>query len=258
MNNINNDIHEIDKLITPAEPHPHIQMDSSFLPNTSPGSFHRIPDSIKSPAGHYFSYIRWNNEFNQWKLVRFYTPMDGSCLFHAISNSFFEPYHTEKLHGKHISRSHMISILRKELSQKLNSKISDDPNSPTFYDSLNSGNTAAFAQAVPEFSLSYMQDQLNSSFPIGYGYMEFIGNVLDKDIYILEAIRQDIYVTDELPLTIKGNRRSIVLYYMNGHYELVGIQNNDGSFDTHFSPDHSFIKFLFSRVQEIISQSRII
>lgn len=214
-------------------------------------AFHKVPSSVKSPVGNYFSYINWDGDFRHWKLVRFATPMDGSCLFHAISNSFFEPYHTEVLNGKHVTRVQMVSHLRKELSQKLSTKISDDPNSPTHYDILNGGNTSAFAEAVPEFALNHMQDQLRSTFPIGYGYMEFIGNALNKDIYILEAIRRDIYITDELPLTIKGDRRSVVLYYMNGHYELVGVQKEDGTFDTHFSPEHSLIRFLYNRVKEL-------
>lgn len=218
-----------------------------------PNPFHQMPQAIKSPAANYYCLIKWDGLISQWNLVRFSTPMDGNCLFHAISNSFFEPYHTEQMNGKHVSRTQMVSFLRKELAEKLATKISEEPDSHTHYDTLNGGNTSAFAEAVPEFKLSYMQSQLNSSFPIGYGYMEFIGNALNKDIYILEALRRDIYVTDELSLTIKGNRRSIVLYYMNGHYELVGIHNPDGTFDTHFSPDHSLIRFLYNRVQQIIS-----
>jgi hypothetical protein len=177
--------------------------------------------------------------------------MDGSCLFHAISNSFFAPYHEEMLHGRHVSREKMVAALRRELADKLSSPISEDTNSPIHYDILNGGNTSAFAESVPEFDITYMQKQLDSQTPIGYGYMEFIGNALNKDIYILEAVRHDIYVTDELPLTIKGNRCSIVLYYMNGHYELVGIRKNNETFDTHFNPDHTLIRFLYSRVRQI-------
>lgn len=210
-----------------------------------------LPIGGSGPVGNYYAEIHWNNGFEQWSLVRFSTPMDGSCLFHAISNSFFSPYHSEILHGKHVSRNKMVAALRKELSQKLASKISTDPDAPSYYDILNGGNTSAFAEAVPEFNLDYMQKQLDSNTPIGYGYMEFIGNALNKDIYILEALRHDIYVTDELPLTIKGNRNSIVLYYMNGHYELLGIKNQNGSFDTHFTPNHSFIRFLYNRVRQI-------
>lgn len=221
-------------------------------------TFHPLPKTGKGPVGNYYAEINWGNGFEQWSLVRFSTPMDNSCLFHAISNSFFAPYQTEILKDVHVPRNRMIAGLRKELAQKLAAKISPTPDEngyhPTYYDTLNGGNTSAFADAVPEFKLEYMQNQLESQVPIGYGYMEFIGNALNKDIYILEASRHEIYITDELPLTIKGNRNSIVLYYMNGHYELVGIQNVDGSFDTHFSPNHSLIRFLYDRVCQIVNQ----
>lgn len=222
--------------------------DTEIITSPHPKFPSEIPPHIKSPVGRYFTNISWPNGFEQWRLVRFSTPMDGSCLFHAICNSFFEPYHTQILNGKHISRDSLVSLLRKELSHKLSSRVSDNVDSPTFYQTLNGGNTSTFAKSVPEFSLSYMQDQLQSSSPIGYGYMEFLGNVFSKDIYILEAARRDIYVTDELSLTIKGDRPSIVLYYMTGHYELVGIHNDNGTFDTHFSPNHSLIRFLRDKV----------
>lgn len=220
--------------------------------NVKQSIFKPLPNTGKGPVGNYYAEINWDNGFECWALVRFSTPMDGSCLFHAIANSFFPPYHEEILHNKHIKRATIISTLRKELSQNLALKISNEPNAPTHYDILNGGNTAAFSEAVPEFKLSFMQGQLNSFTPIGYGYMEFIGNALNKDIYILEALRHDIYVTDELPFTIKGNRNSIILYYMNGHYELVGLQTEDGSFDTHFSYNHTLIKFLRNRVRQFV------
>ena len=224
----------------------------TYVPErTRPNAFLPMKNTGKGPVGNFYAEINWGNGFERWHLTRFSTPMDGSCLFHAISNSFFSPYHTETLKGVHVPRHQMVARLRKELSKKLASKINTSDNAPTHYDILSDGNTRVFAEMVPEFKLEYMQEQLKSSVPIGYGYMEFIGNALDKDIYILEASRADIYVTDELSFTIKGNRSSVVLYYMNGHYELVGIKCPDGSFDTHFSPDHTFIRFLYNRVCQI-------
>ena len=220
-------------------------------------SLYKMPSTVKSPTATYYCHINWENSFQNWPLVRFSTPMDNNCLFHSIANSFFEPYHSEKLNGKSMNRKNMVLHLRKELSKKLASKIDEsNPNSPRYYDVLNGGNTSSFAEAVPEFALEYMQNQLESQVPIGYGYMEYIGDVLNKDIYILEAARKDIYKTDELHLTIKGNRRSIILYYMNGHYELVGVHNPNDTFDTHFASDHSLIRFLNSRVQQLITDLR--
>jgi hypothetical protein len=205
--------------------------------------------SLSAPYADYYMSIRWDGGFENWNLVRFGTPKDQHCLFHAIANGYFEPYHTESFNGEYKSREDLIIMMRSELALKLSEPINE---TQTIYDIINNGNTAAFSQAMPEFRMAYMQRQLNSQIPIGYGYMDLIGNSLNKDIYILEALRNDIYVTDELPYTIKGSRPSIVLYYVNGHYELVGIQNPDGTFTTYFDPEHSLIRFLYGRVQEYI------
>lgn len=216
---------------------------------------HRMPADISSPIATYYMDLEWENGYEKFHLVRFSTPADNNCLFHAIANAFFPPYYTENVNGRVMSRSDMVRKLRTELADKLSTPMSGD-SSKTYYEFLNNGNTAAFSSVVPEFSLPYMKHQLENPIPIGYGYMEYLGLIFDKDIYILEGIRQDIYITDELPLTIKGNRNSIVLYYHNGHYELVGLKKPDGSFVTHFSPNHSFIRFLYNRVQKIMQNQR--
>jgi hypothetical protein len=217
-----------------------------------PQTYSQIPGSANVPVSPYFLYLNWSNGYENWPLCRFATAGDGSCLFHGIANAFFVPYRTEILNGKHMLRLKIISNLRKELSEMLSAKMGPYPNSPSYYDKLNNSNTAAFASAVPEFQLEYMKAQLDSSNSIGYGYIEFIGNALNKDIYILEGARRDIYVTDELPYTIRGDRNAIVLYYINGHYELVGLKTGESCFETHFSPSHSFIQFLRERVRTLL------
>lgn len=213
-------------------------------------AFYTLPNNIKGPVGNYYANIEWNNGFEGWNLVRISTPGDGNCLFHAIANSFFPAYHTEKLKGKTMTRDKIISLMRKGLSNRLADKI--DGKSLTYYESLHNGNTASFAKesGLHQYTLSYMQDQLNSSNSIGYGYMEFINNILNKDIYVLDANRNDIYSYDksELLLINKGNRKSVILYYVNdNHYELVALRNGN-EFITHFYPEHSLIEFLYSRV----------
>jgi hypothetical protein len=206
-----------------------------------PNAYYELPVTGKGPVGSYYAHIMWDGPFQQWELVRIATPMDGNCLFHAISNSYFEPYHTEKLGETQVERNKIVSTLRQELSELLDQQ----------YESLSGGNMVEFSQSVSEFALEDMKKQLASTKSIGYGYMEFIGNVLNKDIYILEAARRDLYITNELPYTIKGNRNSIILYYMNDHYELVAVKRGN-EFDTYFEPTHSLIRFLYGRVLEIV------
>ena len=202
------------------------------------------------PVYNYFT--RWN--WNEWDLVRFQTPADDNCLFHAICNSFFQPYHQQLLKGKAISRYDIVMALRRDLAEKL--ETIDSNTGKSYYEGINNGNTSMFSSSVPEFSLATMKSMLQSRVPLGYGYMEFIGNCLNKDIYLIDGEKNDIYVTDELPLTIKGNRKSIILYYSAGHYELVGIDqqsiNKDRPFQTHFDPQHLLIRALYARVCEIL------
>ena len=185
-----------------------------------------------------YEFIDFNRGFENWKLVRLATLQDGSCLFHAIVSAYSINYLKCSLQGNPITHEQIVLKLRKELAVKL----------PLHYNNLNNGATNEFSKSVPEFTLDNMQKTLDSKEYIGYGYIEYIGNLLNKDIYILEDIGADLYKFDNPKLIIKGNRPSIVLYYISEHYETVGILNENGSIDTHFSPNHSFIKFLRSGI----------
>ena len=221
-----------------------------------------LPYYSNGPVGEYYQKINWKNGFEKWELIRVQTPSDGSCLFHAIANSFFVPYYTEIVDGKKITRKEIVKQLREEFSQKLSSPVSSDSNSKTHYEIINSGKTAEFPVSadLPEYdySLANMQKQFNSKENIGYGYTECISNILNKNIYILNDIGNDLYPFEKTELLniYKKNRPSIVVYYTTpndkdiyDHYELVGIMNN-GIIDTYFDSDHTFIKFLYNRVEE--------
>lgn len=215
--------------------------------------FRQVNKNCKHPISNYYGEIKWDGGYENWDLVRFATPMDGNCLFHAIANSFFTCYYEEKIDDIHIDRNKIIELFRKELSEKLGKPVTAS-SKKTNYEMLYGGNMEAFSKDVPEFSLKTMEKQLNSHNPIGYGYLEFIGNCINKDIYILEGVRRDIYITDETIYSIKGDRSSIILYYTEGHYELVGIRNADDTYETHFSPNHLLIRFLYDKVQASLYQ----
>lgn len=221
-----------------------------------------LPYYNNGPVGDFYQKINWKQGFENWNLVRIDTIGDRSCLFHAIANGFFVPYYTEVINGCKISRREIVKQMRKEFSEKLSSPISSEKNAKTHYEIINFGKTAEFPVSpdLPEYdySLVNMKKQLDSNNNIGYGYMEYISNILDKNIYILNEVDNDLYpfVKEDLLNLYKKNRSSLVLYYTTpndndsyDHYELVGIMNN-GIIDTYFSPDHSFIKFLYNKVLE--------
>ena len=212
---------------------------------------YRLPENISNPVADYYIHVEWDF-LKDWKVVRFQTTADGSCLFHAIANALYKAYHTEKLGNSNISRKDFVHQLRKHLSEQLAKPISGDK---SHYSYLAGGKLEEFAKEIPEFEINHMISQLNSKSPIGYGYIEFISDIIGRDLYILDFSRKDIYVTDELRYSITGERNAIVLLYHSGpvgHYELVGIRKPDGSFDTHFKPTHTLIQKLNRRVNEII------
>lgn len=197
----------------------------------------------------------WKGDFNRWNTVRIHTIGDGNCFFHSLLNSFFVPYHNEKLNGKRVSRHDMARSLRRELALKLDQKVDpDDPNSPTNYDLLGRGNRKEFSSEVKELSLKRMKKLLDSSEHIGFGYIEYISNQLRRNIYILNGDKNDVYITGEESLFMDKERDSIVLYYKPGHYELVGIENRDGTISTIFAHDHPFIRFLRYRIRQLMSK----
>jgi len=184
-----------------------------------------------------YKILSWENGFENWKLVRIYTPPDGSCLFHALFNSFYKPYGDQCLNSNFISSDNIVKCFRHELSIFLDK----------YYYTINNGNIAHYSEYVPEFTIDNMKKILDSHEYVGYGYIGLLSEVLDKDIYILNGDTQNLYISDELTLNIKGNRPSIVLYYQFSHYELIAICDNDYiDFKTHLSPSNSFIKFLYS------------
>jgi hypothetical protein len=190
----------------------------------------------------------WGKGFERWETVRLSTIPDGSCLFHAIAAAFFPPYHSEIFSGKPTSKRALVASMRKELAKTLGQNVDPlDPTSATHYDLLARGYLSTFAESAPEFSLEAMQRELeDSSRHLGYGYIEYIGDRIKRDIFILNGGIEDVYITGDDDLLHKG-RRAVVLLYHHHHYETVGITQGDGTLMTNFPADHPFILFLRSR-----------
>ncbi|HSW76812.1 MAG TPA: hypothetical protein VLG50_07190 [Candidatus Saccharimonadales bacterium] len=186
--------------------------------------------------------LTWQNGYEKWSFVKFNVPDDGHCLFHALFLAYYKPY----ISAKTMARTEIIMTLRHELAHKLSHFVPGTKH--RYYDVLNHGKMADYAKAVPEFSLKKMQATLNSNNDIGYGYFEYIGNQLNKDIFILDGDRQDLYQTDEYKLSIKHNRPAIVLYYQNRHYQLIGVKDDKDNIITHFKPNNELIQFLKNRI----------
>nr|QBK89805.1 MAG: OTU-like cysteine protease [Pithovirus LCPAC101] len=173
-------------------------------------------------------------------MVRFDTIADGSCFFHAVLMSFYEPYQLNN-----IDRISFVREFRRDLAKTLSSPINpNDGESPSYYDALSGGTLSKFAESVPQYSLSKMVKILDSNSFVGNEYIEYISNLFSRDIYILDIEKSNVYMTgDEYGLLYK-NRQSTVIGYKNSHFELIGVQSSNGHIRVGFSPDDPFISYI--------------
>lgn len=198
--------------------------------------------------------LSWQNaKFQHSNMVQIKAAPDGSCFFHALLQAFYKPYQLQMEDEVPVSRKKLVKNFRYDLSVRLEEHIDiDDPTSPIVYDTLSRGQLGELSKEMPEYSLKNMEEELHSSSSVGNLYNEFISNELNKDIYILDGEKQDVYVTgNDLDLLYK-NRQSIVLLYQPGHFDLIGLRNNDGSVSTFFDYSHPFIEAIRNRLRVLV------
>lgn len=185
-------------------------------------------------------------------LVRIRTESDGSCLFHAIAKSYYKPYIIGKIGGMAMNRKKFIRQLRADLSYKLAEAVDPiDPDSLTWYETISRGKLPELSKDLPEYSLENLQKLLDSNKSLGNIFNEFLSDQFDKDIYILDGMKKDVYITGDDSDILYKNRPSIVIYYLPHHYELVGLKQ-DNNIQTLFEPDHPLIIAIRNRARNII------
>ena len=191
--------------------------------------------------------LEWEGIFKDFNLIRIRTDMDGSCFFHALAKAYFKPYILGKIDNEPFDRKEFIKNLRKDLSKKLGMKKGNK----TYYELLSKGELAKTSKEMPQYSLENMQKELDSYSPVSNIYNEFISNQLNLDIYILNSETKDVYMTGTDEILLYKNRRSVVILYLPGHYELIGVMYKDGV-ETVFSPNSKFIGKIRKRMKELI------
>lgn len=199
-------------------------------------------------------------------LVRLRTIADGSCFFHAIANAFYQPYRVGMIQDQVFDRIDFIRRLRADFATKLASPNIGDKkdgfnrtgcrgkiqhgHSPikTYYETISRGQLPILAKDHARYQLANMQKELNSFLPVDNLYNEFISNILNKDIYLLDLRTHDVYVTgSDMDILYKG-RPSIVILTMPGHYELVGLDQGNG-IRTLFDPKSDLIQAIRNRMK---------
>lgn len=196
--------------------------------------------------------LSWENDnFNFPNMIRKGVEADGSCFFNSIMTAIYEPYRCGHLNGVPFPKNMFIRDLREDFSVKLSQKIDAEfEDSPIQYDMLNNGELRELSKTFPTLELKNMKAILKENTMMDNRYNEFISNILDIDLYILDGEKKDIYplVTDD-DLLYK-QRDSVVLIYFGMHYELAGVQEvNEEKYM--FESDHPFILSIQKRMKDM-------
>lgn len=187
--------------------------------------------------------------FKDYNMIRIRTDSDGNCFFHALAKAYFKPYITGKIGDSDFNRRDFIKNLRKDLSKTL--AVKKTGSKKTYYETLSNGEFPKIAKEMSTYSLKNMQKELDSNASISNIYNEFISNQLAIDIYILDGIKRDVYMTGTDDQLLYKNRKSVVVLYLPGHYELIGIMHPKDFLETYFSPDSSFISSIKKRMNQL-------
>lgn len=198
----------------------------------------------------------FRGEFQYPQLVRVRTLPDAGALLHAVFNAFFVPYRSNQFNhtSEPIGRKEMVNAYRALLADRLDAPI--DPSnvlSPCVYDCLARGKMKEYADIIKEYHIDVMRSELRDpDFFLDDKYLELISNELSKDIYVLNALTQDVHLFDhaDVDMYYKG-RPTVVLLFLPGHFELVGVQKETGDVVTHFTPTSPFVQALQARYLDL-------
>ncbi len=175
---------------------------------------------------------------------------DGSCFFHAVLRSFSQEYRD----APNSERTLLARRLRNFLADKL--EETNPATGLTCYEELSNGRLEDYAMAVPSYTVEALQAELRSSAPTGDAYLELISNVLEKDVYIVNKSKGDVYtINSALDLFYKRRSSIVVIYDGSGHYTLLGLRNKTEELSTHYAFDHPLIQSLQRRIRELIPDS---
>ena len=153
---------------------------------------------------------------------------DGSCFFHCIVDSFYKPYQLGE-----IDKKEYITTLRKDFANALTTDI---------YEKLSRGQLREFSKKVPGYSLTDFKTILDSRQFVDNRFNEYISNVINKDIYIIDYENKNVYITGKDDDILYKNRDSIVMVWINkNHFDLAGVLQGK-KLTTLFKYDHPFIQ----------------
>jgi hypothetical protein len=169
---------------------------------------------------------------------------DGSCFFHCLCLAT----NTKEYMENEKERREMVISLRKLLAEKLDKIRYEDK---IWYDTLSRGKLKSLSSDVGELSLESMKNELLSMGPVDEKFFEYVSDILNIDMYIINADTKKI-INLEKEIYYK-NRKSVVLYfYPAGHYDLLITRRNEEDQDRYYFIFENNDRFILSMKELII------
>lgn len=187
-------------------------------------------------------------------LVRIATIGDGNCFIHAFLKAFYAEYQNN---GSYSFRKDLAGKLRADLALILGA---ENPTYPghTYWGTSGKG---SFSRLVlqellvpPQDSFSTFQDLLlsgvdyslqglqrlfNSKSFLGNEVYDFVADVFDTDVFVLQITKEDVYVN--FHTSVPGrNRKCVVIVGNMRHYEVLAVNKAEG-LQTSFAWNDPFI-----------------
>ena len=164
---------------------------------------------------------------------------DGSCMFHAILQSFNRTYNLVSTPKKRAICREFRNDLAVVLGEEIQGKVC--------YDQLSRGDLQSFAQVVPSASLSNMQKALKSNEWGDMRFIELISNLMELNIVILDYGTREIYHTGDFELLFRPRDTIIIAVTNNVHFDTVGVKTPSGV-RTLFSYNEPVVQRILSKM----------
>jgi len=179
-----------------------------------------------------------------YPIRRINTLGDGSCFLHAVLRSIWTPYKELDISEKYKT----VTELRHELADIIDTK--KDTDGLVYYQKLSRGKLEEISKCIDHTKLEEMKRFLRSNEYFTHLYLEFISEVFNIDIYIIDYKTMKLYNNGDDELLYK-DRDSIILGYNEHeqHFESLEVEVRPGKFKTFFEYDSNIIKEIKTRKQ---------
>jgi hypothetical protein len=158
-----------------------------------------------------FDSIESIGSFCDFNIYRIGTIGDGSCLLHSIMTHEKEYRKlSEKMKSKYIKK------LRKKLY-----KIYDEKS----WENTGNGSLKLYSNIDKSYTYKKIKKRINSLQWMGDEYIDFISNYININIFIIIIENNHIIKLNNFNINYNPLFDSIIILYLNNHYESILIEN---------------------------------